>query len=535
MDSYIIGIGGTGARCIEAVIYLSAAGIFTRNVNMLLIDPDVDNGNSNSTIGLINNYIALTGLRQPQSPTKKGWLGSAVYPPQFFRSKVNQDGRSPTRWNAPQRNQGRTFENVLQYDSCPEKLKQFIDLFYTSDDLKMSLEVGYQGRTSVGSVALKQDMEETVGTPGIGLREFLESLVRDLESETKVFVIGSIFGGTGAAGIPTIPALVANLDTRVFPEQNRGNLRWGTALVAPYFLFPPPTDSGNGEEVREGPGTNSVLHPIAAKAALMHYAHTPPDYQHLYLLGAPQRQETNTLNIRGGSQQRNQAHYIEIMTAFAAWDFFNINEEIDPSEKLLHFADSVDKHHDLGVNWETLPVSSVIKEMREDFKQKLVIFTTFAYLYHHILHEQFILNKSFKDSSMYENFVNLDLESAAERRSLEILNNFCSSYLTWLREIGSTAGNTRGGNSILRLFNWEAFGVSDPEVCAERIGNLLVQGTLTQTAHASPRYATEGYSKIMSRLGGIRLQSPDTQSAAGLLIYLLSQAVTSFCKENYRW
>lgn len=538
MANYIIGIGGTGSRCLEAVIYLAAAGVFTQDINVLLIDPDVNNGNSAATTSLVNNYYSLKAQRQPQNPQKKGLLTPKVTPPVFFKASINNEGANPARWNTPHRNAGRSFKHIVQYDSRPEKLKQFINLFYDEGDLEMDLEVGYQGRTSVGSVALKQDLEETAESDGIGLRELLASLTRDLQRETKIFVVGSIFGGTGAAGIPTIPALIENLNPNVLPQQNRNNLRWGTALLAPYFSFPQPTSS-NGEESSNGtgPGINSVMHPIASKAALIHYAHTPPGYQHLYLLGAPYRHQTNTENSSGGSRQRNLPHYIEIMAALAAFDFFNMDDEISPADKYLHFADTYDKGRDLGVNWETLPVSlNNPLGRRTEIKQKLVVFTTFAYVYHKILHQEFILNKDFTNSPMYkENFANLNLESNSERQVLRSLNNFCESYLNWLREIGTTAGNSIDGVNIARLFNWADFEVDDIAICAQRVGSLMQQGTLVQTAHASPRYANEGYSRIMSNLNKIKLQSPDTQSAAGLFIYLLSQAVNRFCHDNYRW
>ena len=533
MTNYFIGIGGTGARCVEALTYLAAAGLLTESINVLLIDPDANNGNNTVTNNLLASYYTLHGARQPQDPKrKKGYFDFGKEPsaPTLFKANINNGGRNPARWNIVQRNAGRRFSNVIQYDSRPEKLKNFINLFYHPDDLEMTLDVGYQGRTNVGSVALKHDLEETADTIGVGLREFLEALAGDLQRETKIFVAGSIFGGTGAAGIPTIPALIRELDSDFFPRENRSNLRWGTALMAPYFSFPQRADTGENY----GSGTNSTTHPLAAKAAMLYYSFAPPGYNHVYLMGASNRVNTNNQNEPGGERQRNLPHYIELVSALAALDFFTL-EHINPNDRYLHSADTFKNAVDLGVNWETLPVSPQnAKVKREDIKRKLVSFTTFAYVYHKILHEPFILNTEYANSPMYtENFVNknLSLNSAAETQTLDNLNNFCGSYLNWLQGIGSTAGT----DPAPLLFNWEALGANEINVCVERVGNLMQQGTLTNQVNTRPKYATKGYSKIMDNLNGLKLLSPGTQSAAGLFIYLLSQAVDQFCKENYNW
>ena len=45
-DIFVIGIGGTGMRCIESFIHLCAIGMFDdTNVHLLALDTDKDNGN----------------------------------------------------------------------------------------------------------------------------------------------------------------------------------------------------------------------------------------------------------------------------------------------------------------------------------------------------------------------------------------------------------------------------------------------------------------------------------------------------------
>ncbi len=529
MAHYLIGIGGTGARCLEAVVYMSAAGLFKGDIRVLLIDPDANNGNSSNTEGLMEYYYLVRGERQPRDARYQLSFGRTkdAPAPVLFQARVNDDGQFPTRWNVQQRN-NRRFSDIVEYASRPEKLRKFIDLFYQPSDLDMELEVGYQGRTNVGAVALKQDLEETRDIERTGLREFLSALTNDLQNgEARVFVMGSVFGGTGAAGIPTIPALIKGLDAAALPQNSRDRLRWGCALMAPYFIFPR-NSSGAGDL---GPGTDSTKHPIATQAALLYYAHTHPGYQHLYLLGSPYRSQTNEQNHPGGDRQRNLPHYAELTAALAAWDFFSL-QSIHAQERKLHYADSFDNGSDQGVSWETVPVFvSKHQSLRADIKKRMVSFTTFAYLYRNILHDEFISNRSYLDSDMYkDNFreKNLSLEGHAEEQALIALNNLCGNYLEWLSAVGRT-----GGDILPALFNWEALETRDIRACEQRVGALIHLGT--RQTQRPPRYGSSGYQKIMEKLNRNKLVAPGTQSPVGLFIYLLHCAVSDFCKENYDW
>ena len=46
MGYYAIGVGGTGAKCLESLIHLSAAGMMPKSdeLHVLFVDPDTSNG-----------------------------------------------------------------------------------------------------------------------------------------------------------------------------------------------------------------------------------------------------------------------------------------------------------------------------------------------------------------------------------------------------------------------------------------------------------------------------------------------------------
>src|SRR5580704_8929510 len=57
--SFFIGIGGTGAKCAEALIHLCAAGLGPDRCSVLLIDQDEPNGNGVHCQQILARYIDL--------------------------------------------------------------------------------------------------------------------------------------------------------------------------------------------------------------------------------------------------------------------------------------------------------------------------------------------------------------------------------------------------------------------------------------------------------------------------------------------
>ena len=92
-----------------------------------------------------------------------GLIASTLPQPTLFQAAINrQTGGGNTQqsifWHNPN-NAQRRFSEIIEYQAQHETLKHFLDLFYETKDLEMELDVGYRGRTNVGAVALKQDLE----------------------------------------------------------------------------------------------------------------------------------------------------------------------------------------------------------------------------------------------------------------------------------------------------------------------------------------------------------------------------------------
>ena len=59
MKNYIIGIGGTGAKCLEHLLHCCSAGLGPNNLWAGMVDQDEANGNVSRTKILLNKYINL--------------------------------------------------------------------------------------------------------------------------------------------------------------------------------------------------------------------------------------------------------------------------------------------------------------------------------------------------------------------------------------------------------------------------------------------------------------------------------------------
>ena len=307
---FVISFGGTGARVIEALTYLTAAGCYSDPLHVLMIDPDGSNGNLAITVKQLHRYGTLSALHDLPANLSRAPL---------FSVPINKSDPDSVLWEYP--NSSDPFKNLIGYASLPAAQQDLLKLLYHQEDLDRDFKVGYVGRAHVGSADLyrtirdalgrvaSNDDEDTDGANGTYAIDkfFTELRSQSQASETRLFVVGSLFGGTGASGIPIVPSLLSEILPTV-----REDISVGGLLLGPYFTFPPDDE----------PRPDSVLHPLATRAALSHYAGTDLGFDSVYFLGSPDRSQTSDGNEWGGANQRNKAHYAEIAAATAASHFF---------------------------------------------------------------------------------------------------------------------------------------------------------------------------------------------------------------------
>ena len=88
----------------------------------------------------------------------------------------------------------RRFDQFIEYSSLSTENKAMMSMLFSEKNLAAQMQVGFKGNPNIGSVVLNQ----IVSSP-----QFIE-FANSFEQGDKIFIISSIFGGTGASGFPLL-------------------------------------------------------------------------------------------------------------------------------------------------------------------------------------------------------------------------------------------------------------------------------------------------------------------------------------------
>lgn len=337
---FIVAIGGTGMRCLESFVHLCAIGMFdNEEINILTLDTDQTNGNKNRVEQLIDTY---NHIKSADSTEIDGGTPNAET---FFSAKITLY-KFFTDYSATNRS---TYANLAQLSSGDPEVQRdnqdLSDLFLEKDTVQdFKLDHGYRAQTHLGSYLMYNGIVEAAKKLRAGAAnlkeeeksfgEFLHKLL-GASSNARVFVFGSVFGGTGASSIPVIPVAfrdaISILDGKSTLDLKA--VKFGATLLTEYFKFHKPTEA---ERKEEHVIADSDFFAINSQAALQFYQGDPTVkmcYRRLYHVGWPldsksldgSDQETIKTET-GGANQKNNCHVAELMCACAAYDFFNIED-----------------------------------------------------------------------------------------------------------------------------------------------------------------------------------------------------------------
>lgn len=348
---FVIAIGGTGMRCLEAFTHLCAMGMFdSKEINILTLDTDQTNGNKQRAEELVNLYNRIKS-----TPSSKG---GAPNTDTFFSAKLNLH-RFWTDYN----NAARTnFKNISQINSGEPENKEanrlLTDLFLDENVQDFNLAHGYRAQTHLGSYLMYHAIVEAARNAQSGKdqkseeKEFADFYHKIYEAgaNAKIFVFGSIFGGTGASSIPIIPKAL-NDAIKIRGEDTMSlspDAKFGATLLTEYFSFKKP-DASQKSGKDDSVIADSSFFTLNSQAALQFYQSDPTvqhTYKKLYHVGWPidtedfSKKKEDAKTITGGEDQKNPCHVTEFICACAAFDFFNSDKGLD-AEKAEYLYKSV--------------------------------------------------------------------------------------------------------------------------------------------------------------------------------------------------
>jgi hypothetical protein len=359
MDNIFIAIGGSGTKVAQALVHLLAAGCPTRKDGDLLtsaghklkiwrIDPDAS-ADANDVL-----RRAVSDYRQLHERLGTHWgmeIDEILYSnPLDLLKRGNGQNEVPS------------LEGILA-DTGADADK-FLDCFYNAEELKIKLNRGFYQKPFIGAAVMAL---------------FAESLAQDLiggkpvlnfntlkQRPANFFLCGSVYGGTGACGLPVMGKFLSTMRS----EGAVKNWRIAASLLAPYCLPPPPpfprlsareeitkerleelisqklAEWNNGDPEKESRAIRDLSTdeerrelvrqillgfyadpedvPDRARQSLLYYSKQVAKEQYfdsMYLIGKPQPDQLTEWS-NGGATQDNPLNVSEVVAAVAALNFF---------------------------------------------------------------------------------------------------------------------------------------------------------------------------------------------------------------------
>ena len=306
---FVFAIGGTGSRVLKSLTMLLASGVKPNSerefeIVPIIIDPHKSNEDLKRTERMLGNYQTISneaGLDSGFFNTKITTLNNLVASNRLsgsFTFNLQEVG-------------GKKFKEYIDFNQLDDANKALADILFSGKSinkrheevnlLDVEMDIGFVGNPNIGSVVLNQFKDS---------QEFKE-FASNFNEGDRVFIISSIFGGTGAAGFPTILKNIRdamnnrNIDGKGFLQ----DAKIGAVTVLPYF---------NIEKDNDSPIQKSDF--IAkTKAALYYYKDNVTgnnSINSLYYIaddysGKPYK------NDPGDNGQKNDAHFVEM--AFERW------------------------------------------------------------------------------------------------------------------------------------------------------------------------------------------------------------------------
>lgn len=192
---YVFAIGGSGERVMRSLIMLLAAGV---KINANSVTPVfVDNDKNSAALTRCKNLISFYNKGLSGGTAGIGTLCQLIPAEQrgsFFQTKINDpillDIAGNTIGNLEQ-----IIGNLKKEDELQRLVLEERNLLFSQDDLEMPLTVGFVGNPNIGSVVLNT----------LSFRDpQFATILQNATTGDGVVVVGSLFGGTGAAGFPLI-------------------------------------------------------------------------------------------------------------------------------------------------------------------------------------------------------------------------------------------------------------------------------------------------------------------------------------------
>lgn len=326
MDNFIIAAGGTGAMCARAFIYMAAAGCANNDdtYHILLMDKDKQSDAVTACENLLSDY----NLMRAQMGLKAGtqtFPAIKVHKWNFTEEIVDEYVKQTH--NSAASLSTLTLNKLLNPQSDPQ-MGQILKTMYTTEELDTDLEKGFYGHPNIGAPVFdyvrERFLSEHVRKANGSVQDntFMIDLHAALtQGIVHVYLMGSLFGGTGATVIPNVILALRSLKNSAGTPYGMTNLVLGTSVIMPYFKLPI-CNSDNVEMLsRVAPSDVKFAGQTRDALSYYHESHLLDNVMNMLLLGCSNLDVTSELYARGGVQSQH-FHIVILLAAAAANRFF---------------------------------------------------------------------------------------------------------------------------------------------------------------------------------------------------------------------
>ena len=530
----IITIGGTGAKAGESLVYLIAAGLIKGSYEIFMIDKDKNCKNTTDEDEVIKSY-----------------------------QKVHQvcngtDGASPSLAEATLEYQTLNFDDLLKdllvqlgIDSTEDERRrsdslkgitrpidkssneEALNLVYPKKWQEENLGNGFQGRPFLGTAVFRA-IENTDSYRSNALYTKIRRVLSQNET-VRIFLIASIFGGTGATFFPNIAKSIR----KEFSDK-QDKIQISGALMLPYFSLP---DPGNGQDriIREEDFHKQAKIAVEQYLTANNLLKKSPDdenyiFDSLYFMGLSHVKTSETYSL-GGTTQVHKLCIMDLYASLAVCDFFNhFNPNVNEKQIIVPvFPDKNTKR----IDWTQLPNAYETKKKM----LTLTRFSTFVLTYLTPLIYQTpdkirsnkLIGHLYGKKGKFLNLINVkavisDKQIEDLRKQIDAVNGFCKEYLTkYAKEIQSSETNDGlicnlfdvGGIVTIERKSKEEF---------ERSQNCNLNAAIPNGVITDKNCPSSGYEIVEKLIDKVpKEEGKNTEDKADMFVRQLLQQIYEIC------
>ena len=317
MRLFVFAIGGTGSRVLRSLVMQCAAGIVPvdsstkeplENFTLvpIIIDPHTDNAALQKTNDLLLKYRSIHNDIYGNKGATEGFYAVRIASLKDIsisdksESTVNYKLHEGFFFDMPEiaASEFKNFIGINDPD-LDKPAKLFSKMIFSEEELNTKMSEGFYGSPNIGTIALNVFQES----------DSFKALLQNFNENDRIIFIGSIFGGTGAAGLPMLASSFRNLkgEYKDFPVAQMGAI-----IIMPYFSIAKKEDS----EIQEADFI------IKTKSALKYYERDLNPYLNDIFYIADTQKPLPFENDPGkGGQNKNAAHFVEFIGGLAILEF----------------------------------------------------------------------------------------------------------------------------------------------------------------------------------------------------------------------